>query len=138
VLREDDVMQVEDFKFNDNPKGNDRPEEQTLTVRVINYNAVNRGSLIAFFDVKIVEHGIVYRSMRHAVMNGKEVVQVPSKFISTGDGGKKPMRIIDFENPLDFLRFQEAVLREIRRHKETMENNSYAREQHTGQARQAH
>jgi len=141
VLREDDVMQVEDFKFNDSPKGSDRPEEQTLTVRVIDYTPINTGkALQGFVDVRIDPPGLILRGWRHIKTRHGYILQSPAKFVRVGSNfeDKREVMLMEFFSRRDALDFEYSILRQIEDYKQEVsrakENTENGSSRKTGQS----
>lgn len=83
-----------------------------LEYEVIEYVPLHdRGRLKGFVSVRVNPCGLVFKSLRHLVLdNGEEVIRTPSKF--TNDDNVT-VKIINFDSREEWIRFADEILKQI-------------------------
>lgn len=83
-----------------------------LEYEVIEYTPLHdRGRLKGFISVRVHPCGLVFKSLRHLILdNGEEVIRTPSKF--TNDDNVT-VKIINFDSREEWIRFTNEILKQL-------------------------
>jgi len=82
-------------------------------IEVQNINAVNKGSLLATCDVRIVPWKLTLRDVKIFEKGTNRWISLPSKEIQTEMGEKKYIEMISFDNEAVKNRFRAQIMQAI-------------------------
>ena len=84
-------------------------------VEISNFKTIGRGSLKAFFDLKLVQTSMVFHDCALFEKDGRRWVNLPQKIVEQG-GAKKYFPVVEITDKALRERFQKSVKQAIDAH----------------------
>lgn len=84
-------------------------------MKIINYKPLNKGALVAFFDLQMPKWGVTLKGCGHfkSTKGGKEWVTMPSKPFEA-DGGTKYQQLVTFDEQAHKDAWEKRILQMLR------------------------